>query len=153
MQTFTYEFTVAAPVVAVAAFHGSTDVLKKLSPPPMFVQIHSFGAMTDGMIADFTLWLGPIPLHWRAEHSNVTQFGFTDTQIEGPLQTWQHTHNFVPDGPDSTIVRERIVYSHPPGLKGVFTRLLFGKPGLHFLFSYRKRVTRKSVNQLLATAQ
>ena len=25
----------------------------------MFVQIHSFGEMEEGMIADFTLWLGP----------------------------------------------------------------------------------------------
>ncbi len=152
MPQFNYEFTVAAPVAAVAAFHGSTDVLKKLSPPPMFVQIHSFGEMEEGMIADFTLWLGPIPLRWQAEHSNVSQNGFTDTQIKGPLRSWQHTHSFVAEGPQQTRVREQIDYTHPSGLKGIFTRLLFGKPGLLFLFSYRKRVTQKGVAHMLAVA-
>ena len=125
MPLFNYEFSVDAPVEIVSQFHGSTDVLKKLSPPPMFVKIHDFGELQDGMIADFTLWLGPIPLHWRALHSNVSESGFTDTQIEGPLATWAHTHTFSAEYPypDPSQRTDRILTSkraerhfHPPAL-------------------------------------
>jgi ligand-binding SRPBCC domain-containing protein len=42
MSTFDYKFTVNAPVTAVSNFHHDTRILKKLSPPPIFVQIHRF---------------------------------------------------------------------------------------------------------------
>lgn len=133
MPVFNFEFVVDAPVEDVSQFHGDTNVLKKLSPPPMFVQIHEFGDLKDGMIADFTLWLGPIPLRWRAQHSNVSMTGFTGTQVEGPLMTWVHKHTFSAETPTQTRVTERIEYTHHAGMRGVFTRLLFGELGLKFL--------------------
>lgn len=145
MPTFETSFTVNAPIEAVAAFHGETSILKKLSPPPLFMQIHEFGAMEEGMVAKFTMWFGPVPVYWEAIHSNVTANGFTDTQRIGPLKSWQHNHRFVAERENVTRIYELIQYEHPPGWRGLLTRLLFAKPGLHFLFLYRKWVTRRGV--------
>ena len=142
MPTFDYRFTVAAPVQAVSDFHHDTSVLKKLSPPPIFVQLHHFEPLGEGSLAEFTMWFGPVPVRWQAVHLNVGPLGFTDRQVRGPLQMWEHTHRFTPLDAHTTQVREHVVYSHPAGWRGLLTRLFIGKPGLTFLFTYRKMVTR-----------
>jgi len=147
MPVFEFKFNVAAPVTAVSNFHHDTRILKKLSPPPIFVQIHRFEPLGEGSEAEFTLWFGPLPLHWLAVHSNVSPNGFTDTQARGPLKYWQHTHRFTAVSPHTTQVHEHIEYSHKPGLAGLLTRLLFNKVGLFALFAARKWLTRWYVHQ------
>lgn len=147
MPTFDFNFTVDAPVSAVSNFHHDTRILKKLSPPPIFVQIHRFEPLGDGSEAEFTLWFGPLPLRWSAIHSNVSPYGFTDTQAKGPLEDWQHTHTFTAVSPEVTQVHEHIEYNHKPGLSGILTRLLFNKIGLYFLFTARKWLTRWYLRQ------
>ncbi len=147
MPTFDYAFVVDAPLAAVSAFHQSTDILKRLTPPPMFAQIHDFGEMREGMVARFTLWLGPIPLRWQARHVDVGPNGFTDVQERGPLAAWRHTHHFSAESPTRTRIHEHIEYTHRPGLPGLFTRLIFGRIGLHALFTYRQLVTRRTLRR------
>lgn len=146
MPTFKNTFTVNAPLQAVADFHSRTDILKKLTPPPLFVQIHDFGEMKEGMVAEFTMWFGPVPVRWIAKHVDVSEHGFSDIQQQGPLKTWAHTHRFVEDAPNVTTVHDSIEYTHPDGWQGVLTRLMFGKPNLKLLFLYRKMVTCHYVN-------
>lgn len=146
MPTFTYTFTVKAPLAAVAAFHHDASALKKLSPPPLFVQLHRVEALAEGAIADFTLWFGPLPVRWVAVHSEVDALrGFTDTQTRGPLAAWRHTHRFDAIDANTTRVREHIVYEYPSGRRGLLARLLFAPPALRFLFWYRGFITRRSL--------
>lgn len=146
MPTFTYTFKVNAPLAAVAEFHRSATALKKLSPPPLFVQLHRVDALAEGAIADFTLWFGPLPVRWVAVHSDVDALhGFTDTQQSGPLAAWRHTHRFDEINAHTTRVREHIVYAYPTGLRGLVARLLFNPPALSFLFWYRGFITRRSL--------
>jgi ligand-binding SRPBCC domain-containing protein len=153
MPIFTYTFTVKAPLSAVSAFHHDTRILKKLTPPPLWVQIHQFEPLSDGAKAEFTLWFGPIPVRWTAVHSDVGPHGFTDTQLRGPLKAWRHTHRFtaVTPSPDTqaalTRVQETIQYEHHTGWRGLFSRLLFGRPALYLLFTARKLLTRWHVGQ------
>ena len=149
MLTFHYTFIVAAPVTAVSAFHHDTRVLRKLTPPPIFVQIHRLAPLGEGSEAEFTLWFGPIPVRWLAVHSQVGPHGFTDTQVRGPLQMWQHTHRFTAVSPTRTQVTESIVYEYAPGLRGLLSRLLFARPALWFLFTARKLLTRHHVRQMI----
>lgn len=142
MIHFTTSFTIPAPLAAVSAFHGQTSILKKLTPPPLFVQIHEFGEMKEGMLAKFTMWFGPVPVYWEAVHTDISVNGFTDTQVIGPLKSWQHTHRFTAEGEKQTRIHESIVYEHPAGWRGLLTRLFFSRPGLYGLFLYRKWVTR-----------
>ncbi len=145
MQTFNFSFNVNAPLTAVSSFHHDTSVLKKLTPPPVFMQIHSFEPLAEGSRAEFTLWYGPIPIRWRAVHSNVGPDGFTDTQERGPLKYWQHTHRFTALSPSRTAVDEHIDYQYRDGLTGLISRLLFNQFSLYLLFTARKWITKRSV--------
>lgn len=151
MPRFEFSFTVNAPLTAVSDFHHDTSVLKKLTPPPIFAQIHHFDPLADGAVAAFTLWFGPIPVRWRAVHSDVSVNGFTDTQAAGPLKSWQHTHRFTAVSPTITRVDETIVYEYPNGGPwAIFTRLFFNKPALTGLFTARKLLTRWHLRQRAA---
>lgn len=142
MNTFNHQFAVAAPQDAVLAFHQDTRVLKRLTPPPLFVQLHEFEPLNEGSTAEFTLWIGPVPTRWRSVHRDIGPHGFTDRQASGPLKHWQHTHRFTPIEDGRTLVSEAIEYEHPQGLPGLLTRLLFNPLGLTLLFKYREVVTR-----------
>lgn len=146
MSVFEYTFTVRAPLAAVAQFHRDTRALKRLSPPPLFVQLQRVEPLAEGSVAEFTLWFGPFPLRWQAVHSNVDALhGFTDIQTRGPLQRWRHTHRFEALDEAATRVVEYIEYEHADGWLGALTRLLFSPLGLRFLFAYRSWVTRRSL--------
>jgi len=148
MPTFDFTFAVRAPLVAVAEFHRDTRALKRLTPLPIFMQLHRVEPMGEGSVSEFTLWFGPIPVRWVAVHSNVDpQRGFTDTQARGPLKRWRHTHIFSAEGSDVTRVKEHIEYEHHGGVRGLFTRLMFGRLGLLALFTARKFVTRRALEK------
>jgi ligand-binding SRPBCC domain-containing protein len=142
MPVFDYRFTVAAPLAAVRDFHRDTRALKRLTPPPTFVQLHSIEPLAEGSVSRFTLWVGPLPLRWTAVHRDVSDRGFTDVQAEGPAAKWEHTHQFVPLDAGTTEVREHIEFEHWPGLRGLLTRILFSRPNLLLMFTYRRLVTR-----------
>jgi ligand-binding SRPBCC domain-containing protein len=121
-------------------FPGSA--LKRLTPPPTFVQLHSIEPLSEGSVSRFTLWVGPLPLRWKAVHRGVTDRGFTDVQAEGPARKCEHTHSFVPLDDATTEIREHIEFEHKTGFWGVVNRILFSKPNLYLMFTYRMLVTR-----------
>jgi ligand-binding SRPBCC domain-containing protein len=145
MPIFDYRFTVPASLEAVRDFHRDTSALKTLTPPPTIVQLHSLEPLAEGSVSRFTLWVGPLPLKWKAVHRDVTDRGFTDVQAEGPAAKWEHTHTFTPLGPESTEIHEHIEYEHKSGFWGVVTRLLFSWPNLWFMFGYRCWITRRKL--------
>ncbi len=147
LRKFDFRFTVPAPLDAVAAFHFEPGILKILTPPLMIMQVHHFEPLADGSIAEFTMWMGPIPVYWKAVHSDVTPTGFTDTQVQGPMKTWRHTHRFRAIDDNLTEVHDHIEYEHFGGLKGIWSRLLFPTPGLLTLFAIRRWITRREVRR------
>ena len=142
MPVFDFEFTVFAPLQSVLDFHGDTSALKKLTPPPTIVRLHDIEPLGEGSVSRFTLWIGPIPLSWKAVHRDVSVYGFTDIQTEGPAKKWEHTHTFAPLDQGTTKIREHIEFEHKRGFWGIVTRLLFAKPNLFLMFTYRKFATR-----------
>lgn len=146
MQIFETSFIVNAPLEAVSAFHADTSALKVLNPPFVFVQLHRVDPMAEGSISEFTLWMGPLPIHWRAVHSEVSSNGFTDTLEDGPMASWRHTHQFVAIDEETTQIHEHIEYEYPAGWRGLASRILFGSLGLTALFTYRKWATRRKLS-------
>ena len=146
MPTFETSFTVDAPLEAVAAFHAHTSALKLLNPPFIIVQLHRVDPMAENSISEFTLWMGPLPVRWRAIHSGVGPNGFTDTLEDGPMASWRHSHQFEAVDEHTTQIHETIVYEYPSGLQGLLPRLLFGNLGLTVLFAYRKWATRRALS-------
>jgi ligand-binding SRPBCC domain-containing protein len=151
VPTFDSSFTVRAPLAAVAGFHHNPRVLKLLTPPPVFVQLHHVDPLSEESISEFTLWFGPLPLRWTAVHTQVDRLhGFTDTQAAGPMKCWVHTHTFALDRSGCTRVSDHIEFEHHAGRRGWLTRLLFAPIGLRFLFAYRGHVTRRIVESTRA---
>jgi len=146
MPTFETSFTVKAPLEAVAAFHADTSALKILNPPLIIVQLHRVDPMAEGSISEFTLWMGPLPIRWRAVHSNVDLNGFTDTLENGPMASWRHSHRFEAIDKDTTQINEHIEYEYPSGWRGLASRILFGRLGLTALFTFRKWATRRALS-------
>ena len=142
MPVFDFKFMVQAPLKAVQEFHHDTSALKRLTPPPTIVRLHEIEPLSEGSVSRFTLWVGPLPLRWTAVHKGVSENGFTDIQSEGPAKKWEHTHTFTPVGDNTTEIHEHIEYQHKSGFWGLVTRVLFAKPNLYLMFTYRKLVTR-----------
>ena len=143
MPTFDFRFAVDAPISVVREFHKDTRALKLLTPPPTIVQLHDIEPLAEGSVSRFTLWVGPLPLRWEAVHRDVSEHGFTDIQRSGPAKKWEHTHTFAPLGENKTEVREHVEYEHAGGFWGAVTRVLFAKPNLYVMFTYRRIITRK----------
>jgi ligand-binding SRPBCC domain-containing protein len=145
MPVFSDRFRVNSSLETVALFHHDTSALRRLSPPPIIVQLHNIEAMAEGSLSDFTLWFGPLPLRWLAVHSQVDPAsGFCDTQVRGPMASWRHQHTWkaLPDG--ATEMREHVEYSHPAGWRGLLTHVLFAPPMLAMMFAYRRWVIRRA---------
>ena len=91
---------------------------------------------------DRTDWVGPLPLRWTAVHCDVSDRGFTDVQASGRAAAWAHTGTFTRLSDGRTKIDEHIEFEHKAGAWGIVTRLLFSKPNLWLMFSYRRFVTR-----------
>ncbi len=111
--------------------------MRQLTPPPLIVQFHHVDPLEEGSIADFTMWMGPIPVRWTAIHSQVTSHGFTDKQTRGPFRAWEHRHHFqeLDDG------RTEVVDEIKAELGGLISRFMWLT--LPLLFAYRGWRTRR----------
>jgi len=107
-MNYHHQFTVKAPLAAVAEFHRQSASMGAITPPPIIVKVHSAPErLDDGDEMAFTLWLGPLPIHWRARIDTVTETGFIDRLISGPFTKWEHRHSFVPiDEGKTTVIDE-----------------------------------------------
>jgi ligand-binding SRPBCC domain-containing protein len=136
VTTFEHRFVVKASVAEVTRFHGAAEAFRSLVPPAMLLQIHIQEPLANDSINEFTMWMGPIPIYWKAVHSNVELTGFTDTQTTGPMKSWVHHHVFERVSDQETAVVDRIEYEHHTGWRGLRSRLL-----------WRTRATRRGLTK------
>lgn len=128
------------------AFHEDPAAMPKLSPPPIIVRVKRDDrtSLTEGEL-EFTLWFGPVPIHWLARHEpGPTETSFADRMIEGPMAYWRHEHIFE-ETADGIALIDRVTVAHKPGLPGLLTRLMFDGVPLRILFFYRHLRTRRAV--------
>ncbi len=128
-------------MTAVSEFHGDSRALRLLTPPPIWVQFHQVEPLAEGSVADFTMWLGLLPVRWTAVHTQVTPHGFIDSQKRGPFKRWIHRHSFreLDDG-KTEVVDE--IKAEPGNLVSRFMWLT-----LPVLFAYRGWRTRWTLRQ------
>jgi ligand-binding SRPBCC domain-containing protein len=142
---YRHRFRVSSPVRRVAEFHSRAASMAAITPPPMIIRVHRAPpVLMDGDEMDFTMWLGPFPIHWLARIEAVSSKGFTDRQLSGPFAEWVHRHNFVAVDEQTTEVVDEIslrLRAHPLWwLIGMGMRL-----GLPILFAYRAWKTRRTL--------
>jgi ligand-binding SRPBCC domain-containing protein len=141
-----HRFIVAASLERVAKFHRSAASMAAITPPPIVVKINETPAvLASGDRMSFTMWLGPLPVRWKALIEDAHAGGFRDRQLHGPFATWVHTHRFIAVDETTTEVVDEVNAS-------LSKHLLWGPLGLAMwlgmplLFAYRGWKTR----QLLA---
>lgn len=142
MPAFRRQFLVQAPLAVVVDFHRDPSALRLLTPPPIFVQLHRVEPLAEGSQVEFTLWMGPVPVRWLAQHQDVGAEGFSDVQQRGPFQHWMHRHTFRAVSDNQTEVSDEVMAEFGQGLfAGLISRLMW--LGLPVLFAYRSWVTRR----------
>lgn len=130
------------------AFHSDPQALNRLTPPPIFMQLHRDDRVsnTEGEL-EFTLWFGPVPVRWVARHEpGPTPHSFADRMLKGPVDYWRHEHIFEETDGGVAII-DRLTIGHRPGLQGLITRLMFDGINLRILFFYRHLRTRMAVER------
>ncbi|MFC1878828.1 hypothetical protein ACFLZW_02830 [Chloroflexota bacterium] len=147
MRKYSHRFSVQAPLGAVVEFHQDSRALKLLTPPPLFVTFNKVEPLAEGSVADFTMWLGPLPIHWVATHSGVDPMhGFSDSQTTGPFEVWIHRHSFESLDDNNTEIVDQIQAkpsNHP--FWGIVSRIMW--LSLPVLFVYRSRQTRRALER------
>jgi ligand-binding SRPBCC domain-containing protein len=145
MKSFTHRFQVRAPLARVAQFHQDTRALKQLTPPPLIVKFNNLQPLGEGSIADFTMWFGPLPIHWVAKHYEVDPLsGFTDSQVTGPFDLWIHRHSFIALDENLTEVHDHIEAQTGKGfVRGLVSSFMWFN--LPVLFAYRAWRTKRSL--------
>jgi ligand-binding SRPBCC domain-containing protein len=139
---FHHSFKVKAGLRSVHQFHATSASMKAITPPPIIVQLHRAPEhLVDGDEMGFTLWLGPIPVHWLAQMECVTDTGFMDRQVKGPFKQWEHQHTFIPRSETCTEVLDDIDYQFcsNPILWLIGAGMALGLPAL---FAYRAWKTK-----------
>jgi len=92
---YRHRFQVRATLQAVADFHTQSASMAAITPPPVIIKVHQAPTLLrEGDQMEFTMWLGPLPVHWLAKIEDVSIQGFTDRQVEGPFRSWVHRHKF-----------------------------------------------------------
>lgn len=140
---YQHTFTVKAPLETVAAFHRHSSSMAAITPPPVIVRIHHApDLLQDGDEMDFTLWLGPLPIHWLARIEQASATGFVDRQLRGPFTKWVHTHTFRALDPTTTEVYDQVEVILGPNLlwKLVGMGMWLNLP---MLFAFRGWKTRR----------
>ena len=114
-----------------------------ITPPPVRVELQRASEMlSNGGEMAFTLWLGPLPIHWVARIEDVSEAGFTDRQVSGPFEEWVHCHSFVRVDDGTTEVIDQISLRLKAHLLWGLVDLGFVL-GLPVLFAYRAWKTRR----------
>ncbi|MEM9541909.1 MAG: SRPBCC family protein [Cyanobacteria bacterium P01_E01_bin.42] len=144
MLNFKYSTSIDAPLETVWEFHEREDILQILTPPWQPVRIiRREGGLGVGAISEFRIFLGLIPVTWIARHTQCDRYHyFTDEQIEGPLVSWTHRHQFDREG-DRTRLTDAIAYELPGGIFTEFFLAGWVESRLRDMFRYRHEVTQQ----------
>lgn len=143
---YRHKFRVPASVERVAEFHRRSASMAAITPPPIVVKMRrSPAVLAEGNEMTFTMWLGPLPIHWLARIEAVSAAGFTDRQLRGPFTEWVHQHTFVAVDENTTDVLDEVTFQLRPhpfwGPVGLGMGL-----GLPVLFAFRAWKTKRMLS-------
>jgi uncharacterized protein (TIGR01777 family) len=140
-----FEKTTGVPVAReeLYAWHMRRGAFERLTPPWQDIRIVERRGRPDeeGSRVELSVPLGPWRTRWIAEHTDVVPgHMFRDVQARGPFQSWEHTHRFLDNGSESTLVDE-VTYELPFGSLGRTLADRRVSLDLERVFRYRHRIT------------
>jgi ligand-binding SRPBCC domain-containing protein len=139
---------VPLPLAEAFSFYGDADNLERITPPWLDFEVTTPGPieMGAGTLLEYRLRLHRVPIRWRTriEIWEPPQ-RFVDVQEKGPYSLWEHTHTFEEDGPEATLIDDRIRYSIPFGPLGAVAERLFVRQDLKRIFDYRREAVEREL--------
>jgi ligand-binding SRPBCC domain-containing protein len=129
------------PLDRAFAFYGDARNLERITPPWLGFEVTTAGPieMGVGTLIEYRLRLHRVPVRWRTRIAIwEPPRRFVDVQVKGPYSLWEHTHTFEEDGPEATIIRDRVRYSIPFGPLGEVADRLLVRRDLVQIFDYRR---------------
>lgn len=149
--TFTHQSPMPASADDLYAWHARPSAFSRLTPPWETADVvgvdGAFG--TPGYrVTVRTKLVGPVGGTMVAEHpSFTTGREFRDVQLRGPFARWEHTHRFLPDGPDASTLEDHIDYRLPMGPVGKLFGGAMVERRLAAMFAYRHAVTASDLRR------
>jgi uncharacterized protein (TIGR01777 family) len=142
--THTYRSQIAAPAADVLTWHGNPGAFERLSPPWMDLRVlEAVGGIAPGDWKRLRVAAGPIGVSWTLVHLAAADgSGFVDEQTDGPFASWRHEHRFLSDGPERSMLEDRITYQLPFGAVGQLVAGRQFERRLEELFQFRHRRTQ-----------
>lgn len=147
-ELFVYRSRMPASADAVYAWHAEPEALTRLTPPWENAHVieQTGGIAQVGSRVKIRVRVGPITQVWTAEHTACEPGRmFQDTMISGPFRRWVHTHLFIPDGPNSSWLEDRVEYEFPLGWLGKVVGGAYTRRRLSRMFEFRHHVTAEAV--------
>jgi ligand-binding SRPBCC domain-containing protein len=135
------EQRVALPIDQASAFYGDAHNLERITPPLLRFEVITPRPieMRVGTLIEYRLRLHRVPVRWQTRiEAWEPPHRFVDAQIKGPYSLWEHTHTFEPDGPEATIIEDRVRYAIPFGPLGNLADRLLVRRDLRQIFDYRR---------------
>lgn len=134
------------PLGQVFPFYANAANLEGITPPWLGFEVTTPRPieMRVGALIDYRLKLHGIPVRWRTRiEAWEPPHRFVDAQLSGPYSLWHHTHTFVADGKNGTILGDRVRYAIPFGPAGELARTLIVARDLERIFDYRRDAVAK----------
>jgi ligand-binding SRPBCC domain-containing protein len=128
-------------------WHAEPGALERLTPPWERMEvIERAPGVRDCDHGAMWVYMGPMRLRWTFEHSGYIEGRqFRDVQTSGPFRRWEHTHLFIPEGPELCRLEDRIEYELPFGALGNLLGARLVRRKLERVFEYRHRVTAEAM--------
>jgi ligand-binding SRPBCC domain-containing protein len=124
----------------VFPFFGDAANLERITPPWLRFRVITPRPieMGAGTLIEYRLRLHGVPLRWLTRiDAWEPPHRFVDRQLRGPYRGWRHEHTFTADGPDGTLMRDRVEYSLPLGPLGWLADAVLVRRDLARIFDHR----------------
>ena len=147
MHIFKTEQLLPVTIEKAWDFFSTPANLVQITPPELDFKIKSElseGDIYEGMTINYTVkpLLG-IPVKWKTVLSKIIKYKtFTDTQIEGPYETWEHTHSFLTTK-EGIIMIDLVKYKLPLGFLGSLINSLLVRNKIEEIFNFRMKVLKQ----------
>lgn len=149
--TRTWQSIVPVSAQELAEWHTRPGALERLVPPWERIRIVRLqGQLTNATQQVVFRWLiaGLIPYYWQAEVCDYQPgVGFVDVQRRGPFASWKHTHRFLPQGDEQSILQDEVTYSLRWGALGRWLTGSAVSRRLDRLFQYRHAITASDLRR------
>jgi uncharacterized protein (TIGR01777 family) len=154
MTVFEWRSTVPFPADQVYAWHARPGSFERLSPPWQRTHvIERSGDLEHHGTLVFEYRSGPLHGRWVAAHGDAEPGRrFSDRQLHGPFEAWEHTHSFLPAGPDRCVIEDHVEYRLPLGTAGDVVAGSSVRGMLERLFRFRHERTLADLTRHAAHA-